>query len=113
MNIQYTWYVEKWKQIFQNHFAVKYSNNISDKWQSLNRVMECTIATFTIQRGYKLIVNNNLKVGVIVKIFGSALLTKENKIFGIKVTREEDPKKSVIVQAKDIKTVIHRDRLKT
>ena len=86
---------------------------MSDKSIRLNSVIECTIATLTIKNGYKLIVNDNSNVGIMVRIFQSAMLNKENRIVGIKVTREEDPNKIIIVQARDIKTVIHKDRQKT
>ena len=86
---------------------------MSDKLRSLNRVIECTIVTLKIQRGYKLILNDDLKVSIMVWTFQSVLLNKENKIVSIKVSRKEDPEKIVIVKAKDIKIVHYKDRIKT
>ena len=44
-----------------------------------------------------------------VGIFQSAMLNKENRIVGIKVTKEEDPNKFEIVQVSDIVSVIEKD----
>lgn len=73
----------------------------------LNRLIEYLILTLKINSRYKLIINDNSELCIIVGTFKSILQNEERKISGIKVARDGNPEDAVIVQPGKIKTVYH------